>query len=184
MRWLFPINVMILISLLGLTYASSADYIQIKELSSKIVEEVIRIDCEVSYQLDDSVKEALNNGIAIDFMLEIELMQDSPYWLDMVSSSIKREFEVKYHALSKQYVMIEAGSEVELSFPDLYSAFYYQRHLHNAVLATTDSLDSDKNYYIRARARLVSEQLPIPLRIKSYLYRGWRPSSGWTEWPM
>ena len=168
----------------GLSFASPDEYIVIHELTAQMRDDNVRVDCEVNYQLSDSVKEALSNGIEMVFRLEIELMQESPYWLDNTRSHLRHEFKVKYHALSKQYVMVEAGNEVERSFPDLYSAFYFQRRLHNATLKSANTISSDKKYYIRARARLVSEELPLPLRIKSYISSSWRPSSGWTIWPI
>ncbi len=158
--------------------------IEIKDLTSSAADNQVKIQCEISYQLDDKVKEALRNGIEMTFRLEIELMQINTYWLDEKRATMTREFNVKYHALSKQYVMKQTGSDVEHIFPDLYSAFYFQRYLHNAVLSGFGRLQSDAQYYLRARARLVSEQLPLPLRIKSYLYSSWRPSSGWSVWPI
>ncbi|MDW3095984.1 MAG: DUF4390 domain-containing protein [Gammaproteobacteria bacterium] len=158
--------------------------IRVNDLSSSVVDKKIRVDCEIHYGLSDKVKEALRNGIEMSFLLEVELRQESLYWLDPLVNNLFREFRVKYHALSKQFVMIEMGSHKERSFPDLYSAFYYQRKIHNAELASIDSLDVKHEYYIRARARLLSEKLPLPLRIKSYVSSSWRPSSGWTVWPM
>jgi hypothetical protein len=158
--------------------------ISVSNLTSSVTEKKIKINCEVQYGLDDRVKEALRNGIEMSFLLEIELRQQSHYWIDPLLSEFQREFRVKYHALSKQFVMVDMGNQKERSFPDLYSAFYYQRRIRNAELASIDSLDLEKEYYFRARARLVSENLPLPLRIKSYVSSGWRPSSGWTVWPM
>lgn len=166
------------------TSANSRDNITVSNLSVSVVEEKIQVDCEVSYGVHSQVKEALSNGIEMTFALEIELRQQNLAWLDPRIGVIQREFKIKYHALSKQYVMREEGSHMERSFPDLYSAFYYQRQLHNAELASASVLNEQQIFYLRARARLVSEKLPLPLRIKSYLSANWRPSSGWTIWPV
>lgn len=170
--------------LILLSHVPYANAVAINALTFTLHDEEINIQCEIEYQLDNKVKEALRNGIEMAFRLEIELMQKNVYMLDRMQGRIYREFKIKYHALSKQFVTKDAGSDVERSFPDLYSAFYYQRYVHNALLDNQGSLQEDKQYYIRARARLVSEQLPLPLRIKSYLSRSWRPSSGWTVWPI
>ena len=174
----------VLLTLLGVCSAAQNESIEIKDLHTVVVNDQIKVNCEVSYSLEDSLKAALSNGIEMSFRLEIELRQKTPYWLDITQAKLEREFTVKYHALSKQYVMQDAGSDVERSFPDLYSAFYYQRRLHNAVLANSEVLQAQQQYYMRARARLISEQLALPLRIKSYFSAAWRPNSGWTEWPM
>lgn len=172
------------ILLCGASPAWSENSIKITELLSSRYDNLLKVQCEIQYQLDDKVKEALRNGIEMTFKIEIELMQSKPLLLDKTQSRFNREFKVKYHALSKQFVMKVTDSDIERSFPDLYSAFYYQRYFHNAPLADLSMILKDKKYYIRARARLASEQLPLPLRIKSYLSKGWRPSSGWTLWPI
>ncbi len=185
MRLLSLASLLFTISLvLCSTQVSAEKGISVNDLSSSVSDKKVRVDCDIEYGLDDSVKEALRNGIEMSFLLEIELRQQSIYWLDPLVNKFSREFRVKYHALSKQYVMVEMGSHKERSFPDLYSAFYYQKKIHNAELTSLDSLDLEQEYYFRVRARLLSEKLPLPLRIKSYVSSSWRPSSGWTVWPM
>jgi len=185
MRPLAPISYLfIYILTLGLSFAAPSENISVNDVSVSVADKKIIVDCEVQYGLDEQVKEALRNGIEMMFILEIELKHDNPYWIDQQLSYLQREFKIKYHALSKQYVMTETDSHVERSFPDLYSAFYFQNRLHSAELVSVESLDLDQEYYIRARARLVSEKLPLPLRIKSYVSTSWRASSGWTVWPM
>ncbi len=174
----------IIVAILNSSSVFAGEGIFVNDLSSNILEKKIRVNCEVQYDLDDRVKEALRNGIELSFLLEIELRQESIYWKGPLVSQIQRGFRVKYHALSKQFVMVEMGSDTERSFPDLYSAFYYQRRVRNVNLADAGLLGLEQEYYFRARARLVSEELPLPLRIKSYVSTGWRPSSGWTVWPM
>lgn len=166
------------------SFAAVHESITVNDLSIAVIDHSVKVDCEVQYSVHGSVEEALSNGIAMTFILEVELRQEDTLWLDSTLGKFKREFKVKYHGLSKQYVMVEMGGNIERSFPDLYSAFYYQKRLRNVAIATIDSLNLDQKYYIRARARLVSEQLPLPLRIKSYVSKDWRPSSGWTIWPM
>ena len=163
---------------------ASTEYISVNEVQIEIVEHEINIDCKVRYAVDEAVKAALSNGIEVSFTLELQLQRNQANWLDTTIASLMREFRLKYHALSKQYVLIEVEQEYERSFPDLYSAFSYMGQLHNIVLANIDVLELNQIYYVRARARLVSENLPLPLRIKSYFSPAWRPTSGWTTWPM
>ncbi len=171
-----------------LTIFSSSVYaangIDILDLSTKVVEQKILIECDMKYALDDRIKEALRNGIKMSFLLEIELRQDNTYWLDPVINKLQKEFRVKYHALSKQYILVETDSEKERSFSDLYSAFYYLSRIRDVELGSINGLNVENEYYIRARVRLVTEELPLPLRIKSYVSSSWRPASGWTLWPM
>lgn len=166
------------------TAHASTNDISVKELLVEIVDREITVDCSVKFTVDDKVKSALSNGIEVSFILNLELRMERDIWIDATVAEFAREFRLKYHALSKQYVMIDVESEEERSFPDLYSAFYYMGRMHKVILANIDILELDHQYYVRARARLQSEKLPLPLRIKSYFSPDWRPSSGWTSWPM
>lgn len=163
---------------------ASAEYISVNDVLIEIVDRKINIDCKVKYAVDETVRTALSNGIEVSFILELQLQLQRANWLDETVASLVREFRLKYHALSKQYVLIDVGKDYERSFPDLYSAFSYMGQLRDVVLASIDVLELNQQYYIRARARLVSENLPLPLRIKSYFSSAWRPTSGWTTWPM
>ena len=167
-----------------ISFADADRAISIIDLASYVNEDNLLVDCEVKYRVDKRVREALNNGIEMTFVLEIELRQKKDFLLDPAHGRYVHEFRIKYHALSKQYVVLEKDSNVERSFSDLYSAFYSQRNLKKALLANRKNLNLDEKLYISARAKLVSEKLPLPLRIKSYLSKDWRPSSGWTIWPI
>ena len=163
---------------------ASADDISITELLIEIVDRDIKVDCRIKYVLDDKVKTAISNGIEVSFILDIELRMEREFWLDTSVAQLNREFRINYHALSKQYVMIDVNKGHERSFPDLFSAFYFIGNLRNNHLAKIDILQLDQQYYVRARARLQAEKLPLPLRIKSYFSPDWRPSSGWMSWQM
>lgn len=163
---------------------ASADTISIRELLVEIVDREINVDCRIKFAVDDKIKTAIGNGIEVSFILDLELRMEREIWLDATVAELRREFRIKYHALSKQYVMVDEDSGQERSFPDLYSAFFFIGNIRKNPLATIDVLELEQQYYIRARARLQTEKLPLPLRIKSYFSPDWRPSSGWTAWPM
>ena len=170
-----------LLSLLTLPSQANTG-ITIDDISIRVTENIVTVDCDVTYAVDEKVEHALSNGVEVAFILDLELIEEHQYWLNQSVGSFSYMFLLKYHALSQQYILKDATDEQ--SFPDLYSAFYYQSRIKNIELANLDSLDLEQNYFIRARARLASEMLPLPLRIKSYFAREWRPTSGWTKWPM
>lgn len=165
------------------SFSSQADTgMTIDDVSVRILDRVIMVDCDVNYQVDPKVEDALTNGVEVAFILDIELIEENKYWLNKGVGKFSYIFFIKYHALSQQYILKDKNNE--RSFPDLYSAFYFQSRVKNIELGNIDSLDLERKYFVRARARLASEILPLPLRIKSYFANEWRPTSGWTIWPM
>ena len=164
------------------TQVSADSAITIERMSAEKQGESIQVSCEVSYRLDEKVKEALTNGIKMTFITNLELLEDTRNWFDQVKGRYQKTFSLKYHALSKQFVL--SINNEERSYPDLFSVFYKQDKLCDFRIGPIDHLQMSKSIYLRAHIRLVTESLPLPLRMKSYLSKDWRPSSGWTVWPI
>lgn len=163
---------------------AKSNNIVINDLSIEIVEKEINVKCDVQYGVHEEVEIALINGIGMIFTLDVEVRRERNYWFDPLITSVSKSFKIKYHALSEQYVVSEIGEHAERSFPDLYSAFYNREHISEIDLLSINELDIDKKYYVRAKAQLVTDELPLPLRVKSYFSKDWRPSSGWSKWPI
>lgn len=164
-------------------YATSNN-ILINDIAVEVIEEEINVKCDVQYGVHEEVEIALINGIGMIFTLVVELRLQRSFWPDPLITTVSKSFKLKYHALSKQFVVSEVGEHTERSFPDLYSAFYNREHIDQIDLVSINELDIDKKYYVRAKAQLVTEELPLPLRVKSYFSKNWRPSSGWSQWPI
>ena len=177
----FALCLLGLVSLISCNlYANSG--ITIDDVSVRVTERIVTVDCDITYEVDRKVEEALSNGVGVAFMVDIELVEENPFWMNQNAGRFNYVFFIKYHALSQQFILKDEKGEQ--SFPDLYSALYFQSRIKDIALADIDSLNLENQYFIRVRARLASEMLPLPLRIKSYFSGEWRPSSGWTKWPM
>lgn len=164
-------------------YAKASNII-INDLAVEVIEQEINVKCDVQYGVHEEVEIALLNGIEMIFKLIVEVRQEKAYWRDPLITSVSKSFKIKYHALSEQFVVSELDEHTERSFPDLYSAFYNREHIDEIDIVSLSRLDIDKAYYLRAKAQLVTEDLPLPLRVKSYFSKNWRPSSGWSQWPI
>jgi len=177
------IAAMILYAVCNNSYAKENNIV-INDLAVEVIEQEINVKCDVQYGVHEEVEIALLNGIEMMFNLIVEVRQQRGYWLDPLISSVSKSFKIKYHALSEQFVVSELNEHTEKSFPDLYSAFYNREHIDEIDLVSLTRLNIEEEYYVRAKAQLVTEELPLPLRVKSYFSKNWRPSSGWSQWPI
>lgn len=173
---------LILCFCLSMCSAYADAQIKIEKLVTERYEQSIHVSCEVSYYLHDKVKEALANGIMMSFVIDLELIENTPNWFNQVQARYQKIFSIKYHALSKQFVVSMNGED--RSYPDLFSVFYQQTRLCDFRIGPILPAQISDAVYLRAKVRLLTEVLPLPLRVKSYLSNDWRPSSGWTVWPM
>ena len=144
----------------------------------------LRLDAEIIYELNSEVREALINGIPLMFQVEVQVVTDKKWRLDKVVSSVVKTYVLRYHALSKQYVLESLETGDSDSYPDLQSVLAQQGRVSAMYIAETEYLKDQENYIVQLRARMLSNKLPLPLRMKSYFSPKWRLSSGWYEWPL
>jgi len=156
--------------------------IEINYYSVATLEEELRLDAEISYQLNDRVKEALDNGITILFQVEVQVMRLRKWMPSKTISSVTQTHSLNYHALSKQYLWENLETGESDTFPDLNSALIHQGRVSAMYIAETEKINSEGSYIVQIRSRLLTSELPLPLRIKSYFSSSWRMNSGWYEW--
>ena len=108
------------ISLIGFIYLFAFSLhantgITIDDVSVRVSEHVVTVDCDVTYDVDEKIKNALSNGVELAFILDLELVEDNQYWLNRSIGSFNYMFFLKYHALSQQYILKDKNNE--RSFP-------------------------------------------------------------------
>ena len=165
----------------GLAKASAIEvsYLNVAKLNNEL-----RLDAEIAYELNSEVREALINGIPLMFQVEVQVVALKDWRWNKVISSVVKTHTLKYHALSKQYILENHESGERDSYPDLESVLTQQGRLSAMYIAETDYLDEKEQHVVQLRSRLLSNKLPLPLRMKSYFSPKWRLSSGWYEWPL
>ena len=161
------------------TNAIEVNYLNITELNNEL-----RLDAEIAYELNSEVREALVNGIPLVFQVEVQVVSLKEWLLDKVVSSAVKTHTLKYHALSKQYVLENHETGDSDSFPDLESALIQQGRVSAMYIIETEYLKEKEKHSVLLRSQLLSNKLPLPLRMKSYFSPKWRLNSGWHEWPL
>jgi len=162
--------------------AAKNSSIEINYLNIATLENELRLDAEINYQLDESVKEALDNGISMLFQVEVQIKLLRKWMVDKTVSRVTQTHSLKYHALSKQYIWENLDTGSSDTFPDLNSALIHQGRITAMYIAETTNLKQDGNYVVQMRSKLLSNKLPLPLRVKSYFSSSWQMNSGWYEW--
>ncbi len=140
---------------------------------------VYLLDANVDYELSKAAKEALRNGVQLIFRLEVELLQLRKWWLDRVIADLTQRYRLKYHALSRQYVIENLNTGVQETFPDLSSALRHQGEVINLPIIDSALFERRKRYACRIRANLALDELPLPLRVTAYLSPQWQIGTDW-----
>lgn len=161
------------------TNAIEVNYFNVTELNDEL-----RLDAEIAYELNSEIRDALVNGIPLVFEVKVQVKSSKAWRPDKVISTTVKTKLLKYHALSKQYVLDDMENNDSDSFPDLESVLIHQGRVAAMYIAQVDSVDQPGNFIVQLRSRLLTSKLPLPLRMKSYFSRKWRLDSGWHEWPL
>lgn len=156
----------------------------IKDVSISQRDDVYRLNARIDYRLTDEVEEALSNGVPLTLKVElvVEKVWRSFWEPNRLSRTLR--FQIRYHALTELYRVVNMQTGEEQSFVTQEAALYALGEIDDMALVKRSELVPGEAYQLRMRADLEIEALPLPLQPLAYLGRGWRLTSGWTQWPL
>ncbi|MDJ0655119.1 MAG: DUF4390 domain-containing protein [Xanthomonadales bacterium] len=135
-----------------------------------------RIEASLAHQFGAPILEALHHGVSLTLEWRVELLQERDNWLDQRVWSQRGARRIHFRPLSQRYTVVDEVTGQTSSYAEL-------DRVMEALSVLTVDLDqpwpqSDPPY-ARFRTRLVTAELPPPLRLPSYLSADWRLDSGW-----
>jgi hypothetical protein len=114
------------------------------------------LNVDVDIQLSARLEDAVNKGLPLYFVVELEITKPRWYWFDESSANKIQNFKLSYHALTRQYrLALGAYQQTFSTLPD-------------AVRAMT-----------KIRMRLDASQLPKPFQVIGITNKEWTLSSEW-----
>ena len=156
----------------------------INDVSSKLVNNVYQLSASVEYNFSDNVLSAIQNGVPIIIVLDIEILQAREYLWGKLVAELKQRFKLQFHAISEQYIVENLNSGYQETFPTLHSALYILRQIKKLPIIDKKLIQQTKRYSGQARVRIELESLPVPLRMNAYITRSWWLGSDWFEWEL
>ncbi len=156
----------------------------VKDLEISEKAGVYRLNTLIEYRLTPEVEEALENGVPLTLKVGLEVGRVwRSFWEPNPLSSTMR-FQIRYHALTELYRVVDMQTGEEQNFVTQEAALYALGEIEDLPLVEQDKLSAGEPYQLRLRADLEIEALPLPLQPLAYLGRGWRLTTGWTQWPL
>ena len=152
----------------------------LREVSAAGLEGEIRIVSEMVLMLSEPVEEAVNNGIPVTIVKQFGVPR-SRLVLKRRRIKIVQTYELRRHALFDRYIVTENGPDTVKTYPSENDAL---RAIGGASIVTMQ-LEEDEYHdpaQITIRVFLDIYALPTALRMRAFISRKWRHSSGWTVW--
>lgn len=169
--------------LLAITPAAPAsEYAaQIRHAELSRVDDTVQIKSHIDYSLSPTAQEALSKGVALEWLVLVEVRQSEWPWDDVVFS-LERPYRLQFHALLNQYAVHDL--EHTEMFLTLHSALSFMSQLQIIVQNDLPQLHPERDHRLAIKAQFQREALPVPLRPFSYLDPQWYLSSNWFLWPI
>jgi hypothetical protein len=159
---------------------ATAEGIQIKSVVIEAVDGGYQFDADFDIALNPKLERALEKGIVLYFVTELNLMNARWYWFDeRVAHSRVRE-GLSYYALTRQYRL--SRGTLSQNFATLNEALQALSRVRDRPIIASSELKQDTEYTVEIRMRLDISALPKPFQVETLGSREWDLSSGILQW--
>ena len=143
-------------------------YFEVRSAATELKNGVHTLDARLQLVLSSEALQALDAGVPLTVELQLEVIRSRRWIPDTVDAELKVRYELEYRPLSQRYIVRNVNTGNQESFATLYSAL----------------LESDKDYRLRMRALLNTQQYPPSLRFVFFWRSEWQLKSDWFEWSL
>lgn len=174
----FPV---IVLFVLMLTTVADAAGFSVVEARTNLKDNVYQLSAELDFQFTEKVEEAVENGIPVTLAVTIRIERPQKYWWPEEISVVTQRYQLQFHALSEQFLVLNLVSGEQSHFSSLYQAIRSVSRITNLPLIDTNDAPHLEECRLRMRTELDLSVLPVPLRLWAYLDSGWALKSDWFE---
>lgn len=158
----------------------SIDYARVTKIGNGYV-----LNAHITYPLTARVKEAIANSVPIVFSQQIKLIRHTPllgkYWVwEQTPWLTEIRYEIRYHALSQQYIVQNLGTKNQNTYPSLNDALQTLGKI-NALSLPPEHLTETQNLSLQLRSDIDLYALPTPMRPGALLSKKWQLTSPWVN---
>ncbi|MDH3265353.1 MAG: DUF4390 domain-containing protein [Gammaproteobacteria bacterium] len=157
-------------------------YFEVRSASTQSIDGVHTLDARLQLVLSSEALQALSSGVPLTIELQLEVIRARRFIWDDAVAGLAIDYELEYRPLSQRYIVQNRNSGDQDSFATLYSALNYLGRVQGLPVIDDALLEIDKNYRIRLRAVLNTQQYPAPLRLLFFWRDQWQLQSEWFEW--
>ncbi len=161
-----------------------AGYFEVRSASTELVGGVHMLDARLQLVLSSEALNALNSGVPLTIELQMQVIRSRRFYLDSLDAELAFRFELEYRPISQRYIVRNLNSGNQDSFATLYSALNNLGRVQRLPVIDESLLIPDRNYRVRLRALLATEQYSAPLRLLFFWRDEWQLKSEWYEWTL
>ncbi|GJM08734.1 MAG: hypothetical protein DHS20C11_10100 [Lysobacteraceae bacterium] len=138
-----------------------------------------RLDLTIDLDFARQVKRALERGVPVTLTWEARLQNADQWWWQADLRHAEGEVVVRFHSLSKHWLVASTHGNEELSFASRRALMSALSRWHGLDLGTDDWTQLESNAKAAVRVELDISALPAPLRLPAWINHQWRMDTGW-----
>ena len=159
-------------------------YFEVRSASTELVGGVHMLDARLQLVLSSEALNALNSGVPLTIELQMQVIRSRRFYLDALDAELAFRFELEYRPISQRYIVRNLNTGTQDSFATLYSALNNLGRIQRLPVVDESLLVPDRDYRLRLRALLATEQYSAPLRLLFFWRDEWQLKSEWYEWKL
>lgn len=168
--------------LLCLTQSALASQFSIHSVSAELSDGVYVLNARLDVELSEEMSNALKNGVALVFVLDLHVKEQKYRWFKKTVVKLEQRYELRYHALSQQYILTNRNTGLQSSFRSLSRALRKLGKIEDLPLLDASVISLYDDAVSLLRLRLDVRELPLPLKVRAYTSSDWQTRSRWVRW--
>ena len=158
----------------ALAQSANGPGVEVTELRLEKSEGALLLQSSLRLDLSSVVEDALQKGMPLYFVSEVEITRDRWYWYDKKISTVARHYRLAYQPLTRLWRLnvsrepigtVGLASSLSQSFETLPEALAAIRRTVNWKVADLSEIDSDNKYTLMFKFRLDVSQLARPFQM-------------------
>ena len=159
-------------------------YFEVRSASTQSIAGVHALDARLQLVLSSEALAALESGVTLTIEMQLQVIRVKRFLIDSVDAELAIRYELEYRPLSQRYIVRNLNSGDQDSFATLYSALNSLGRIQGLPVIDDALLLPGKDYRLRLRAMLNTQQYPAPLRLLFFWRGQWQLQSEWFEWSL
>jgi uncharacterized protein DUF4390 len=149
------------------------------------------LSAQIEVPVDDSVRDALRQGLPLNLELEIEVSRPRRFWPDATLATTTEHYELTYHAVTDRYRVDKGEKDAgtppageQTTYPDLNAALQVLGRIDKLPIVERAAVDDARRYNVNLRATISVGDLPATLKLLMFWREDWKRSTEWYTWPL
>lgn len=159
-------------------------YFEVRSARTEVFDGVHTLDARLQLVLSSEALAALESGVTLTIELQMQVIRARRWLFDDTVAELAVRYELEYRPLRERYIVKNLNSGEQDSFATLYSALNSLGRVQGLPIIDDALLKPGREYRIRLRAMLNTEQYPATLRLLFFWRGQWQLQSEWFEWSL